>query len=89
MDTKKIIVVGGLVLGLTLLFSTKAKANAQDQLITNYDTVWDYKREGGVWFTRKKSTPQGGWIDMNATLSASAYSLAISRLNTFLTNKTL
>ena len=85
MDAKKVLVIGGLVLGLTLLFSTKAKANAtQDLIITNHDTMWDYKRVSGVWFTRKKSEPTGAWLDMTSALSASAYALALSRLTAFL-----
>ncbi|KAB2913927.1 MAG: hypothetical protein F9K23_15780 [Bacteroidetes bacterium] len=55
---------------------------SNDVLITNHDVVWDYKRESGVWYTRRK--PSGNWINMQVSLTPANYSTAISRLEAHL-----
>ena len=54
-------------------------------VITDHDTVWDYKRENGQWFTKKKSS--GNWIDMKKALSPENYKIAITRLESHLNKK--
>lgn len=53
-----------------------------DILITNHDGTWDYKRENGIWFTKKKTSTT--WINMKDSLSTENYNLAISRLEKFI-----
>jgi len=54
-------------------------------VITDHDAVWDYKRENGQWFTKKKSS--GIWIDMKKALSPENYKIAITRLESHLNKK--
>jgi len=96
---KKILGISALILGLFVL-AKKAKGQPQGEnlsdktpvndtgniLITDHDTVWDYKRENGVWFTKKKSSTS--WIDMKKALSDENYREAINRLNNYLAKKT-
>jgi hypothetical protein len=93
--TSKILIASGVTL-LTgaLFFGRKAKAASLNQftvpasgntgsstIITNHDTVYDYKYENGKWHTRKKGSTN--WIDMQTTLSPQNYQLAVSRLQKY------
>ena len=51
-------------------------------LITNFDAVYDYKLEKGVWYTKKKTSTS--WLNMKDSLSAAAYTTAIAKLTAFL-----
>lgn len=81
---KKILVVAGLVavgvLGLAV--TAKAAGNQKEILITDHDTVYDYKFSNGRWYTRKKGSEV--WIDMQNALTPENYDLAISRLTAHL-----
>ncbi len=95
--TAKILLTTGITL-LTgaLFFGRKAKAASLNRytlpaqgnspsgtvVITNHDTVYDYKYENGRWFTRKKGAAT--WIDMQAALFPQAYQKAVSRLKKYI-----
>lgn len=89
MDTKKILVILGAAFAMVMIFSGKAKAvTPKNVLITDYDSVWDYKCESGVWYTRKKAASSTGvWLNMQTTLKQENYNLAIARLTAYLTSK--
>ncbi len=93
--TAKILIASGVTL-LTgaLFFGRKAKAASLNQItlpangntgssivITNHDTVYDYKYENGKWYTRKKGS--ANWIDMQSALSPQNYQLVVSRLQKY------
>lgn len=92
---KILIATGATLLTGALFFGRKAKAASLNQytipsqetnqngatIITNHDTVYDYKFENGRWFTKRKSATQ--WIDMQSALNPQAYQLAISRLQKY------
>jgi hypothetical protein len=54
----------------------------QDILITDNDRVFDYKREAGVWFTRRKGNT--AWIDMRKNLSDDKYQEAMQVLSDYM-----
>lgn len=92
MDTKKIFLIGTSIIVALLLFSGQLFANnnqSSNITITDHDNVWDYKREKGVWWTRRKTNPQGVWLNMKTSLTPENYNLAISRLTAYLTTKQL
>lgn len=62
---------------------------APDVFIEDHDQAWNYKREGGRWYTMRKGQAGGRWVDMEANLSPEYYSLAISRLTAHLASKGL
>lgn len=93
---KILIATGATLLTGALFFGRKAKAAPLNQytipaqggsstdgatIITNHDTVYDYKYENGIWFTRKKGT--AGWTNMKTALSPQNYQLAVSRLQKY------
>ncbi len=92
---KILITTGATLLTSALFFGRKAKASSLNQytipsqetttsgasIITNHDTVYDYKYEKGRWYTRKKGSNQ--WIDMQTALNPQAYQLAVSRLQKY------
>ena len=51
-------------------------------LITNYDSVWDYKLDNDVWYTKQKTSTD--WLNMKERLTPENYQLAVSRLTNFL-----
>ncbi len=99
MDKLKFLLIAAIAACLIFWFSKRSKANAPtvlavtstpvaNTMITNYDSVWDYKLENGVWFTRRKADAASGvWLNMKTSLSNDAYNLAISRLTAFLAKK--
>jgi len=50
-------------------------------VITNFDKVWDYKLEKGMWYTKKKS--ETVWKPLKEV--ASNFELALQKLNAFIT----
>jgi hypothetical protein len=92
---KILIATGTTLLTSALFFGRKAKAASLKEysipaqattgpnagIITNHDTVYDYKLENGRWYTRRKGTVN--WTDMQSALSPQAYQLAVSRLNEY------
>ena len=80
---KKILLVAGLVgLGVLGLAVTAKAAGGKEILITDHDTVYDYKFSNGRWYTKKKGSEV--WIDMQNALTPENYDLAISRLTAYL-----
>ena len=81
-DWKKVGLIAALAaLGIGVLaFSATAAPN--ELIITDHDTVYDYRLYNGRWFTRKKNATE--WIDMQQALSPENYQLAISRLTAHL-----
>lgn len=79
------IIVGIAAIGLITFVSSQANGQAQDVLVTDHDSVYDYKLSAGRWYTRKKKSAT--WIDMKNALSESNYYIAIIRLNNHLKNK--
>lgn len=51
-------------------------------IITNHDSVWDYKLDNGVWYTKKKTSST--WLDMKSHLSADDYQKSIQELTNFM-----
>jgi hypothetical protein len=62
--------------------TTAKTAGAAPVVITNYDSVWDYKLENGVWYTKKKTSST--WLDMKQHLTASDYTTSVAKLTAFL-----
>jgi hypothetical protein len=83
------ITVAVLLLAITFLIAekTKAQTTSTDLLITNFDTIWDYKRTNGVWYTRKKVNSTGAWLDIKKSLSPENYAIAETKLIAFLNRK--
>lgn len=80
---KKILIVAGLVgLGVLGLAVSAKAAVGKEILITDHDTVYDYKFSNGRWYTKQKGSEV--WIDMQNALTPENYDLAISRLTAFL-----
>lgn len=52
---------------------TPPPQTSSSKVYTNYDSAWDYKKEGGVWFTHRKGKTD--WI------SLASNKLATDRLN--------
>lgn len=83
---KKVGVIALLVVAGVGAIALSAKAsNSEEILITDHDSVWDYRFYNGRWYTRKKA--ETVWIDMLTALSPDNYSLAISRLTNHLNKK--
>lgn len=59
----------------------KTTTSTGDILITDYDSVWDYKFSGDRWYTKRKTSST--WLDMKDNLSADNYAVAIKRLSDF------
>lgn len=55
--------------------------------ITDYDPYWDYKFEGGAWYTKKKTSST--WLNMQLSLSATNYQIAIATLVAYAKTKKL
>lgn len=71
---------GALLLAFVVL---SAKAGSEKEIvITDHDSVYDYRLYNGTWFTRKKGVSE--WTDMQKALTPENYELAISRLTSFL-----
>jgi hypothetical protein len=89
MEINKMITATVILLAITFFIVKKSKAQttSTDVLITNFDTVWDYKRTNGVWYTRKKVNSTGAWLDMKKSLSPENYAIAETKLTTFLNRK--
>jgi hypothetical protein len=90
MEIPKVITVAVILLALVFFITKKSKAQttSSEVLITNFDTIWDYKRTNGVWYTRKKvNSPAGAWLDMKKSLSPENYAIAEKKLTTFLNRK--
>jgi hypothetical protein len=66
--------------GFTSGSSEKAKSGSQAKIITNFDSVWDYKLENGAWYTKKKTSST--WLDMKNV--ASDYNKAVAKLTDFM-----
>ena len=92
---KILIATGATLITGGLFFGRKAKAASlkdysieaktyglsNAKIITNHDTVYDYKLENGRWYTKRKSSKI--WTEMQSALSPEAYQLAISRLQKY------
>ena len=90
MGIQKVITVAALLFALVFFLTKKAKAQttSSEVLITNFDTIWDYKRTNGVWYNRKKAnSPAGAWLDMKKSLSPENYAIAEKKLTTYLNRK--
>lgn len=89
MEIQKMITVAVLLLAITFFIAkkTKAQTSSTEVLITNFDTIWDYKRTNGVWYTRKKVNSTGVWLDMKKSLSPENYASAETKLTAFLNRK--
>ena len=82
-----------LILGAGLLVAVSAKARtsqgnipvAGDVLITDNDTVWDYKRENGIWWTKRKENTL--WLNMRSNLNDEKYNEAMQTLEFYLQKK--
>lgn len=91
--TQKILIAAGatLIAG-ALFFSSKALAaggqteilpgNDEGIIITNHDTIYDYKYFGGIWYSRKKGALT--WINLKKSLTAEKYALTKSRLRKYI-----
>lgn len=71
--------------GRNIVFVTKSSSG--EIVISNFDSVWDYKyvksaASGSQWYTRRKGST--AWINMKSSLSLSNYNLSVSRLLAFL-----
>ncbi len=69
--------------GETTTVNPKAPASttgAAPVIITNFDSVWDYKLENGIWYTKKKTSST--WNKMENV--ASDYKTAVAKLTAFL-----
>lgn len=55
--------------------------------ISNYDAIWDYKYEAGIWYTKRKTTTT--WVNMKDNLSPENYALAVNRLVSFAKERNL
>jgi hypothetical protein len=80
-----------IIIGAGLLFALQSQAERTpgipdgDILITDNDTVWDYKREGGIWWTRRKENST--WLNMRKELSDEMYNEAMQVLESYLQKK--
>jgi hypothetical protein len=86
---KKLIIGLGIAalafIGIQASAAAPAASGNQPLLITDHDAAYDYQYANGRWYTRRKGNE--AWIDMQANLSAANYTLAISRLTSFLNQK--
>lgn len=90
--TQKMLIATGITLiAGAVFFSSKAIAsgnpgilpgNDEGTIITNHDTVYDYKYKDQVWYSRKKGTVT--WINLKKSLSPEKYVLAESRLRKYI-----
>ncbi len=82
-----------LILGAGFLIAMTATSQAipkdliptGDILITDNDTVWDYKRENGIWWTKRKGNST--WLNMRQNLSDEMYNEAMQVLEFYLMKK--
>lgn len=58
-----------------------------DLIISNLDANYEYKRSGGVWYTRKKGA--AAWINMRTALTPELYNRAMATIQVYMTQKGL
>jgi len=58
------------------------KASKGEIMVTNYDSTYDYKHSGGVWYSARKNS--GNWTNLKTALSADKYKTVENRLAKYL-----
>ena len=89
---KMLIATGATLIAGAVFFSTRAKAGSYENtlttgnndgiMVTNHDTIYDYKYSGGIWYSRKKGATS--WINLKNALTTEKYALAESRLKKYI-----
>ncbi len=81
-----LLVGAGILLAITTSGQTTKKLFPEgDLFIDDNDTVWDYKRESGIWWTRRKENAI--WLNMKSNLTVENYKIAIQVLEFYLQKK--
>ena len=77
--------------GVLLAITATSQGNSNgliptgDIFINDNDTVWDYKRESGIWWTKRKENST--WLNMRANLTDEKYNEAMQTLEFYLQKK--